>query len=706
MKNFKTNWICTILFAAAVLTAFGASNVSANDGDLDSSFNPLLTASGASFGKSMVMLPDGKMLVGGVFAQVNGTAAGSIARLNADGTVDSTFNVGGAGFAGGTPVIYTIVPQSDGKFLIGGIFTSYNGVARKNIVRINSDGSIDSSFNPGTGAGSSVFTIALQSDSKIIVGGAFATFNDLPNNRIVRLNSDGSVDSSFTVTMVPQVGVLAVAVQPDGKILMGGGWDFLNGAEWRFGLARLNTNGSTDTTFIPHNNDFNLYRASVATIVIQPDGKLLVGGLLRLNAAVSNKNIARFNADGTLDPTFDTGTDTIDGAVTQILPQANGKFLVGGYFHTLNGAAHDGFGRLQSNGVVDSSVVTQATPLGNPAGIDVMAQDAHKNVVIVGQFTAVNGTSRTGIARLQFAPRRKPTMCDYDGDGRTDFALRRIVNSQFYWWIGLSSGGTSLSQWGRSGNQVVCGDFDGDAKTDLAVWQSGVAGTAAFWILQSSDNVVRIEQFGQAQDNATVVDDFDGDGKTDVAVYRNGPTAGSQSYFYYLGSANNPNKNVTYLPWGVQFDRAYTADFDGDGKAEIAVERAIDGVATHFIFNPSTGQMRIAYMGVNGDSIIPGDFDGDGKTDIALLRNEGGGRTWYVTTDLGVTYTATRWGITNATGAVGDYDGDGKSDLAVYQNDTAGGGFNFFVINSGDSSTIAYRWGQNLDFPIAAFNTH
>ena len=174
------------------------------------------------------------------------------------------------------------------------------------------------------------------------------------------------------------------------------------------------------------------------------------------------------------------------------------------------------------------------------------AEQSDGKIVIAGQFTSVNGTARTGIARLQFAaPQRAATMCDYDGDGRSDFALRRIVSSQFYWWIGLSSGGSSLAQWGRSGNSVVCGDFDGDAKTDLAVWQSGAAGVAAFWILQSSDNVIRIEQFGQAQDNATVVDDFDGDGKTDVAVYRNGAAAGAQSYFYYLGSSNNPNKNVT-----------------------------------------------------------------------------------------------------------------------------------------------------------------
>lgn len=696
-----------IFLLAVVCIVAGADYVAAQDGALDAGFDPVLSRSGAAFGKAVAALPDGKLLVGGVFTQVDGVNAGSIARINADGSLDSTFNNGGAGFGTGTPTIYTIVPTADGKILVGGIFTTYNGVNRKNILRLNADGTLDTSFDPGVGPSSSVFAMAVQSDGKIVIGGAFATYAGQAANRVARINADGTLDTSFNTTMVPQVGVLAVAIQPDGKILIGGGWDFLNNVEWRFGLARLKADGSTDTTFVPHNNDFNLYRASVATIRVQQDGKILAGGLLRLNATANNKNIARFNSDGTVDASFDTGTTAIDGAVTQIIPQQDGKFLVGGYFHTLNDVAHNGFGRLQSNGVVDAAVTTQAVPLGNPAGVDQMIQQPDGNVIITGQFTSVNGTSRTGLARLQFAaPRRAATVCDYDGDGRTDFVLRRIVSGQFWWWIGLSSGNQISAQWGKSGDQVVCGDFDGDSKTDLTIFRNGAEGIAGFWVLQSSDNVVHFEPFGLSNDNPTIVSDFDGDGKTDYAVYRNGPAAGQQSYFYYRASRNNPNGNVTYIPWGVQFDRPYTGDFNGDGKIDIAVMRVINGVGTHFIYDIANGSSQVAYMGGTADSILPGDYNGDGKTDIALLRNEGGGRTWYVTSDLGANYTVTRWGINNAIPAVGDYDGDGKSDIAIYQNDTSGGGFNFFVVNSGDQSTTAYRWGQNLDFPVASFNSH
>lgn len=697
--------------ASIFIIQAGTSVVRAADGDLDTAFNPVLTrpAAGAVAAKSIVTLPDGKIIAGGYFEQVNGASTNAIVRLMADGSVDTSFNVGGAGFGGSLPVAYTIMRQADGKLLIGGSFTTYNGVARKNIVRLMPDGALDASFDPGSGPSNTVYAIGVQPDGKIMIGGAFSTVNGSSKNRIARLNADGSVDDTFTTTMVPQVGVLSVAIQADGKILIGGGWDFLNNVEWRFGLARLNTDGSTDTSFIPHSNNFDLNRASVATILIQPNGQILIGGLLKINspAATWTKNIARLNPDGTNDTSFDPGTTSIDGAVTQILPQANGKILVGGYFHTLNGAAHNGFGRLAANGVSDDTVSTQVTPLGNPAGVDTMVKQADGNVLVGGSFTAVGATARTGIARLQLAPKRVAVACDYDGDGKTDFALRRVVSGAFWWYIGLNnaSGATTVIPFGKSGDTIVCGDYDGDAKTDIAVWRTGAPLTAGFWILQSSDNVVRFEQFGQSQDNATIAADYDGDGKTDMAVYRNGAAAGEQSYFYYRGSANNPDRNIAYVPWGTQFDRPYTADFDGDGKADIAVQRTINSVSVHFILQ-SSGTMRTAILGAGTDSIIPADFDGDGKTDIALLRNENGGRAWYVTTDLGATYTATRWGINNALSAVGDYDGDGKADITVYQNDTSGGGFNFFVLKSSDNAMMTYRYGQNLDMPVASFNTH
>jgi hypothetical protein len=360
--------------------------------------------------------------------------------------------------------------------------------------------------------------------------------------------------------------------------------------------------------------------------------------------------------------------------------------------------------RINADGSLDNTFNAGINP---GARVEEIVPDKNGKLLISGNFTQVNSTPRTGLARLRLNAANRAAICDYDGDGKTDFALRRVQSSLFMWYIGLSGGGNSTVQWGRSGDQVVCGDYDGDNKTDFAVYRVNAANPiGTFYILNSSDNTIRIETFGIPQDSAAVADDYDGDGKTDIAVYRNGAAAGEQSYFFYRSSLNNPNGNISYIPWGVQFDRPYTGDFDGDGKADVAVQRTINGVSTHFILQSSNNSSRVAYMGAGTDSVIPGDYNGDGITDIALLRNENSARTWYITTDFGATYSRTVWGINNALGFAGDYDGDGKSDITVYQNDTSGGGFNFFVLQSTNNSMLAYRFGQNLDFPIASFNTH
>jgi len=687
--NFGKFFVTVLAILILTAAVFSAS------GDLDTGFNPVLSPMPnvqMAIVNQVVAQADGKILIAGAFSAVGGVPRNGIARLNADGSLDTSFNPGmGAADAN----VDSLAVAPDGKILVGGAFTSFNGTARQRVARLNADGSLDTTFVPPTAAMTNrINAIAVQSDGKVLVGVALST--------IKRLNTDGTLDTTFNTSMTPQVGVIEIKLQADGKILIGGGWDFLNGAEYRFGLARLNENGDTDNSFVPHANKFSLNGAAVAEIIPQADGKVIAVGNLRIDSTVNNKHIVRFNANGTVDNTFDSGADT-NNTIFSAVRQADGKILIVGSFTSFNGTAVKRMARLNSDGTLDSSF--NANIDNNTIYSTVQQPDG--KILIGGYFTQVNSTPRTGLARLQSAVPSKTATCDYDGDGKTDFALRRVTSGQFWWYIGLSGGGASrIQQWGKSGDTVVCGDYDGDSKTDLTVWRSGAALTAGFYILQSADNTVRFEQFGQSQDNATVVGDYDGDGKTDVAVYRNGANAGEQSYFYYRGSANNPNGNVTYIPWGIQFDRPYTGDFDGDGKSDIAVQRNINSVSTHFIRQSADNSLRIAYLGLNTDSIIPGDYNGDGKTDVALVRNENSNRTWYVTTDFGASYSTTAWGVSNALSAVGDYDGDGKADITVYQNDTNGGGFNFFVLKSSDNLMMTYRWGQNLDFPLAAFNQH
>ncbi|MFZ5630823.1 MAG: Ig-like domain-containing protein [Spirochaetota bacterium] len=183
---------------------------------------------------ALVVLPDDSIIVGGAFANYDGSPYGGIVKLEAGGTVDPSFNSGsGVDFR-----ILAMARQSDGKILIGGMFTSYNGTPRARIARINSDGSLDFSFNPGTGADNNVFTIAIQGDGKILIGGEFLNFNGFSRPNFARLNTDGTLDTAFDPLGGPNAVVHAIKIQSDNKILIGGAFASYAGTP-RGGIARI-----------------------------------------------------------------------------------------------------------------------------------------------------------------------------------------------------------------------------------------------------------------------------------------------------------------------------------------------------------------------------------------------------------------------------------------------------------------------------------
>src|SRR6185503_2093126 len=175
-------------------------------------------------------------------------ARGNIARFNADGSLDSTFLSSGVGANGD---VFSVVVQADGKILLFGDFTTVNGAARNRIARLNSDGTLDFSFlATGTGANLAVNAAALQSDGKITIGGRFTTINGTTRNRMARLNSDGTLDNSFLATGSGINGeVLSLALQADGKTVIGGFFTSVNGTG-RNGIARLNSDGANDASFL------------------------------------------------------------------------------------------------------------------------------------------------------------------------------------------------------------------------------------------------------------------------------------------------------------------------------------------------------------------------------------------------------------------------------------------------------------------------
>ncbi len=210
-------------------------------------------------------------------------------KLEAQSTIiiDPSFNIG-TGVTGFNTSVHSIALQPDGKILAGGDFTTFNDTTQNRLVRLNSDGALDASFDLGTGFDSQVRSITLQPDGKILVGGFFTAFNGTTQNRIARLNSDGTLDTSFNIGTGFNGPVHSIALQPDGKILAGGGFTSYNG-QTQNKLVRLNSDGTLDTSL-----DLGTgFSYGVISIALQPDGKILVGGLFTKYNGTTQSRIAR-----------------------------------------------------------------------------------------------------------------------------------------------------------------------------------------------------------------------------------------------------------------------------------------------------------------------------------------------------------------------------------------------------------------------------
>lgn len=221
-------------------------------------------------------------------------------------------------------------------------------------------------------------------------------------------------------------------------------------------------------------------------------------------------------------------------------------------------------------------------------------------------------------------------------------------------------------------------DFDGDLKTDLAIFRPT---SGQWWYQRSSDNGIRANTFGLSTDKP-IPADYDGDGKTDIAVYR--PGTGD---WYVLRSSDS---SFYAVPWGISTDKPVPSDYDGDGLADIAVFRDSEGV---WYINKSSGGVQITQWGANGDSPVNGDYDGDGKSDIAVFRLADG--SWYLLRSTQGYYFVS-FGVGTDKPVPADYTGDGKTDVAVFRP----GNGTWYVLRSEDNSFFAFPFGANGDVPV------
>lgn len=365
-----------ILIAGKSISSYNDDSVSGivrlnSDGTRDINFVTTGVNSQINF---VEIQPDGKILVGGSFTAFNGITSNRLIRLNVDGTTDNTFNIGN----GFNANVNSIVLQSNGKIIVSGAFSTFDGNSRNRVVRLNSDGSIDSTFIIGNGFNNVVNSVCIQPDGKILVTGNFTSYNSNPNNYIVRLNSDGSEDLTFSNTFPFSLNNKKIGLQSDGKILVS-----------NFNLFRLNADGTNDTSF-------SNYLYNLSDFVILNDDKIVVGGDFYNSSGHTVNTIIRLNSDGTNDADFALGVG-FDHYVYDIKQQSDGKILVAGALNTYNDVMVNNFVRLSIDGTLDTSFNLGDGFNGIVHTIEIQPDG---KILLGGDFTEFNGIVANHIVRL------------------------------------------------------------------------------------------------------------------------------------------------------------------------------------------------------------------------------------------------------------------------------------------------------------------
>jgi len=352
------------------------------DGSLDESFSAAIGVFPTGV-RAIVVQPDGKILVGGFFVNFSSSLK-NIIRLNPNGSEDTSFT----GFT--NSVVNAIDLQPDGKIVIGGGFTTVNGANRFGAARLNPNGTIDTTFSFSA---RTVFSIARQSDGSFLIGGSFAFTTPFVANRIVRVSNNGAVDAAFNSNASADNTVRSIKIQQDGKIVIGGSFFFVNG-QFRSNLARLNTDGTLDNSFIPSITAQS--QTVVESVDIDADGKILIGGTFFGVNGSFRSNVAKINPDGTTDTGF-SHTIGANLPVKAVLADANGISLIGGDFLSFENLPKYRFARLLPNGSSDNSFGARLNANGTISDIEMLPDG---KFVAAGNFFYVNGVGYGGIVRF------------------------------------------------------------------------------------------------------------------------------------------------------------------------------------------------------------------------------------------------------------------------------------------------------------------
>jgi uncharacterized delta-60 repeat protein len=545
-------------------------SIGGNDLAIDTFYEepPFVVDSGFNNNVKIIKIQsDGKVLVGGSFTTYRGVGASRIIRLNTDGSIDTSF----AYLGGFNSNVSSIAIQNNGKIIVVGNFTTYQGVSAGGIIRLNPDGTIDTSFNSGLGFGGPVSGVAIQNDGTIICVGAFPSYDTTLASTIISLNSNGSINTSFDYGSGLNGANNSVAIQSDGKVIVAGSFTTYRGSNSR-NIVRINTDGTIDSSFLIGTG----LNGQTISIAIQSDGKILLGGVFtQYKGLVTSNCIIRLNADGTKDTSFLSGTG-FDSFVRDIAIQSDGKILCVGDYSGYNTTLANGIIRLEANGTVDPSFVVGSGFNSTPYTIAISNKI---NIFIGGFFTTFNTTtSANKIIRL-FASIPQPE--------NTRVTIRRDTGNVG---IGTTTPGYKLDVVNTATPQANYARFANDNNDKNAIILSTSASSA-------------ISLFGASSERKLLI----GNGIAGVAPFVSyNDNIINFTYSDALGGAKNPASLVTFTP---QF--VYSTGTNNHTILDIHPEITITGGTNTLrgvYYNPNntigTPTTHIAFENVNGDVLL------------------------------------------------------------------------------------------------------
>jgi uncharacterized delta-60 repeat protein len=367
-------------------------------GAIDTTFNTIasnISSSGFNSDGYNIVRSGSSVLVTGVFTSYKSSAQNRGVMVNLTGSISSSFNIGTSGF---NNTIRTWATQSDGKILAGGDFTSYNGSIpfgdnnTTRIVRLNPNGTLDTSFTSGAGFNSTVYDIRVQSDGKIIVGGQFTTYSGSSTSGIARLNVSGTLDTTFNVgTGFASNIANHCKIQSDGKIVVVGNFTAYSGSAANVAnrIVRINTDGTLDTTF----NTGVGFNSSLEAVITQPDGKIITTGNFTTYSGSSINRIVRLNTNGSVDTTFNVGTGFSNSGYSLAL-QSDGKIICANANQTYSGSTNRYIIRINDNGTLDNTFNANANfSLSSTSGTaNSLAIDDSGSIYWGNSFTTFSGS--------------------------------------------------------------------------------------------------------------------------------------------------------------------------------------------------------------------------------------------------------------------------------------------------------------------------